>query len=75
MSKKPVRSSGAQSAAAQALSLAFEFVGAVLLLWFLGRLVDGWLGTEPWGQIVGSVLGWIGAVAHVYYAVQRRGRG
>ncbi len=58
--------------AAKGLSLAFEFAGAVVLFWFLGKLVDGWLGTAPWGQIVGSVLGWIGGFLHVYYATQRR---
>ncbi len=39
-------------------------------LWFLGRLVDNWLGTEPWGQIVGALLGWVGGFLHVYYATQ-----
>ncbi|MGH2825520.1 MAG: AtpZ/AtpI family protein [Actinomycetota bacterium] len=56
----------------QGLSLAFEFVGAVFLFWFAGRLVDNWLGIEPWGQVVGAVIGWIGGTLHVYYAVQRR---
>jgi F0F1-type ATP synthase assembly protein I len=58
--------------AASGLSLAFEFAGAVFLFWFLGRLVDNWLNTEPWGQVVGSLLGWAGGFAHVYYATQRR---
>ncbi|HVF53818.1 MAG TPA: AtpZ/AtpI family protein [Actinomycetota bacterium] len=50
------------------LSLAFEFAGAVALFWFLGRLVDNWLGTDPLAQIVGSVFGWVGGFLHVYYA-------
>lgn len=54
------------------LTLAFEFAGAVALFWFLGRLVDGWLGSAPWGQIAGGVVGWIGGILHVYYALQRR---
>jgi F0F1-type ATP synthase assembly protein I len=54
------------------MSLAFEFAGAVFLFWFFGRLVDNWLGTEPWGQVIGSVLGWVGGFLHVYYASQRR---
>lgn len=58
--------------AGRMLSLAFEFAGAVLMFWFFGRLVDGWLDVEPWGQVVGSLLGWVGGFLHVYYAVQRR---
>jgi F0F1-type ATP synthase assembly protein I len=54
------------------LSLAFEFAGAVLIFWFLGRLVDNWLDIEPWGQLVGSLFGWVGGFLHVYYATQRR---
>ena len=54
------------------MSLAFEFAGAVFLFWFFGRLVDNWLGIEPWGQVVGSIIGWVGGFLHVYYASQRR---
>jgi F0F1-type ATP synthase assembly protein I len=60
------------SNAALGLSLAFEFAGAVAMFWFVGKLVDGWLGSAPWGQVVGSILGWVGGILHVYYAVQRR---
>ena len=56
---------------AKGMSLAFEFAGAVFLFWFLGRLVDNWLGIEPWGQVVGAVVGWIGGTLHVFYAMQR----
>ena len=54
------------------MSLAFEFAGAVFLFWLFGRLFDNWLGTEPWGQIVGALLGWVGGFLHVYYATQNR---
>ena len=70
--REPDKYGSARSGVARGLSLAFEFAGAVFLFWFLGRLVDGWLGTEPWAQIVGSLLGWAGGTLHVYYAVQRR---
>lgn len=60
------------SSAAMGLSLAFEFAGAVAIFWLFGRVIDGWLNTEPWAQIVGSILGWVGGTLHVYYAVQRR---
>lgn len=73
LSKVPGRSNSAQAGAGMGMTLAFEFAGAVALFWFLGFLVDGWLGIEPAGQVVGGVLGWVGGVVHVYYAVKSRG--
>lgn len=73
MSKRPTRQS-ASGDAAKGLSLAMEFAGAVFLFWFLGRLVDGWLDIEPWGQVVGAVIGWIGGFLHVYYATRERAK-
>jgi F0F1-type ATP synthase assembly protein I len=58
--------------AGKGMSLAFEFAGAVFLFWFLGKLVENWLGIEPWGQVVGGIVGWIGGVLHVYYASRSR---
>ena len=55
-----------------AMSLAVEFAAAVALFWFLGRLVDNWLGIEPWAQVAGGVIGWIGGIVHVFVSVQRR---
>lgn len=72
MSKRSDRFGSSASQAASGLTLAFEFAGAVFLFWFLGWLVDGWLDIRPWGQIVGSVIGWVGGFLHVYYASQRR---
>ena len=72
MSKVPGRQYSTQAGAGMGMSLAFEFAGAVALFWFLGFLVDRWLGIEPWGQVTGGVLGWVGGVTHVYYAVQSR---
>ena len=57
------------------ISLGFEFAAAVALFWFVGRLVDNWLGIEPWGQVVGAVIGWIGGILHVYLQVNRRYEG
>lgn len=54
------------------ISLAFEFAAAVFLFWFFGRVVDNWLDIEPWGQVTGGVIGWIGGILHVYLAVERR---
>lgn len=70
MSKRPEGFGKASGEAAKGLSLAFEFAGAVFLFWFLGRLVDNWLGTEPWGQLVGALIGWAGGFLHVYYATR-----
>ena len=57
-----------------ALSLAVEFAAAVAIFWFLGRLVDNWLDIEPWGQVTGGVIGWLGGILHVYVTVERRER-
>ena len=72
MSKQPGRSRGSAQDLGRGLSLAFEFAGAVLIFWFIGKLIDDWLGIEPWAQVVGAVLGWVGGFLHVYYATQRR---
>lgn len=70
------RSSGSRSSApdlARGLTLAFEFAGAVFLFWGLGWLIDNWLDTEPWGQVIGGVVGWVGGTLHVYYKSQSGG--
>ena len=59
------------SQASYGLSVAFGFVGVVMGFWFIGRLVDGWLGIAPWAQVVGSVAGWALGVVVVYYAAQK----
>ena len=67
MSKTPAGLGGNASGFATAFSLAFEFVGAVLLFWLLGRWADNRFGTEPWAQVIGSVIGWVGGFLHLYY--------
>lgn len=66
---------GAAGEAAKGLSLAFEFTAAVFLFWFFGRLFDNWLSLEPWGQISGALIGWLGGFLHVYYATQDGAKG
>lgn len=64
------------SQASYGLSVAFGFVAAVIGSWFVGRLLDGWLGTEPWIQVVAAVIGWVLGVVLVVYAskrIERRG--
>ena len=72
MSNRPSGSSAPN--AARGLSLAFEFAGAVFLFWGAGWLIDGWLGSDPWAQLAGGVIGWIGGILHVYYATQTSAR-
>lgn len=57
------------SEASRGHSAAFGFVGVVLLFWFAGRWIDGWLGIEPWAQVVGAIIGWVlGTVTVIYMA-------
>jgi F0F1-type ATP synthase assembly protein I len=57
--------------ASRGLAIAFGFVAAVVIFFFAGRLVDSWLGIEPWAEVVGSIIGWVAGVVVVFYAVQR----
>ena len=52
------------------LSVAMAFAGIFVLGWVIGRFVDHALGTDPWGQLVGSLLGFALAFITVLYAVQ-----
>ena len=52
-------------------AVAVGFVLVVLLFFGAGRLLDGWAGTEPWGTVVGSIVGWVLGVVVVYYMSQR----
>ena len=65
------RDRSARAGVAKGMTLAFEFAGAVFLFWWIGRWIDGWLGIEPWAQVTGSLVGWLGGFLHVYYATQR----
>ena len=59
------------SGASRGLALAFGFTLPVILLWLGGRAVDGALGSDPWAQIVGTIIGWVVGFFYVYYATQR----
>jgi F0F1-type ATP synthase assembly protein I len=80
VSERPERSSFSRDAgkgfsqASEGLALAFGFVVPVIILWLIGRGLDGWLGIEPWAQIVGAVLGWGLGFLYVYFAAQRASR-
>ncbi len=42
--------------------MGLEFAGAVLVLGGIGYLIDRWLGSEPWGMLAGTLLGFAGAM-------------
>ena len=71
MSRRPVGSGKMKSQYARGMTIAFEFAGSVLIFWLIGRWVDGRLGTAPWFQIVGSLIGWGLGFAQVYYRAKR----
>jgi F0F1-type ATP synthase assembly protein I len=54
------------------LSVALGFAVIVVVSWLAGRVLDDWLGTDPWFQVVGAVIGWLLGTVVVYYAAQRR---
>jgi hypothetical protein len=57
--------------ASRGLAVAIGFVLVVLLFFGAGRLLDNWVGTEPWGTVIGSIVGWVLGVVVVYYMAQR----
>ena len=59
------------SQASRGLSIAFGFVGVVVVFWLGGRWLDDRLGWEPWLQITGALVGWVLGVVTVYYMVQQ----
>lgn len=71
MSKGPESFGKMRPEYARGMTIAFEFAGSVLIFWLAGRWVDGWLGTEPWFQVVGSLIGWGGGFAQVFYKAKR----
>ena len=75
MSKRPSTGSDYARGMAQAswgLALAFGFVAIMMGCFFLGRLIDSWLGSAPAVQIVGAIAGFVLGSLTVYYGAQRR---
>ena len=56
------------------LSRALEIVVTPLLLGFLGRLADGWLGTEPFLMIALGAFGATGIVVKLWLGYDREMR-
>ena len=53
------------------LARAMEIVVSPLLMGFLGRLVDGWLGTGPWFMIAFGAFGAAGVIAKLWVGYDR----
>jgi F0F1-type ATP synthase assembly protein I len=49
-------------AAGPYLTLGLQSAFAMAFFVGLGYLVDGWLGSRPWGIIVGAALGMVGVI-------------
>jgi F0F1-type ATP synthase assembly protein I len=41
---------------------------------FIGLALDHYLGSSPWGLIVGTVLGFVGGLAHLVMLANRQDR-
>lgn len=39
-----------------------ELVGVLLVMIGLGYLIDRWLGSRPWGMLIGAVVGIVGGL-------------
>jgi F0F1-type ATP synthase assembly protein I len=75
VSKRPSAGSDYARGMAQAswgLALAFGFVAIMMACFFLGRLIDGWLGSEPIVEIAGALVGFALGSVTVYFGAQRR---
>lgn len=56
---------GGMQAAGPYIGLGMQIAASMLLFVGLGYLADRYLGTSPWGLLVGAVLGMVGIVALV----------
>lgn len=58
--------------AAPAAAAAYSMVGALLLLGALGYGIDRWAGTEPWGVLIGLLLGMVVGFYELVKSVNRK---
>jgi len=49
----------------QHATLGLELVGVLLVMIGLGHLADRWLGSEPWGILIGAFVGIVGGLYKV----------
>lgn len=52
--------------AGEVLGVGLQFAGAILLFLFVGRWVDGRLGTEPWFLLIGVLVGAVAGFVSLY---------
>ncbi len=52
-------------------ALGFEFVGVVIVCFYIGSKLDGRFDVGPWGTVGCLALGMIGAAWHVYLLSKR----
>jgi len=74
--REPRGNGSAQASAGQYLGHGLTWAASTLLFLWLGTLVDGWLGTEPWLSLVGAFVGAGAGFYHMYHhlVVVPRGR-
>ena len=53
------------------MGLGIEFAASVILCFLLGRWIDGKLGSEPIGALVGFLLGTTAAITNLIRSVNR----
>lgn len=61
------------SGAGLAVRVGAELISALIVGAGLGRLIDIWLGTGPWGLVVLFFLGAAAGILNVYRTVARMG--
>ena len=61
--------SGPLKAFALASTISVQFAASILAGWWLGRLLDRKLHTEPWLMLVGLLTGIVAGMVGVYHTV------
>ncbi|MFW6335941.1 MAG: AtpZ/AtpI family protein [Phycisphaeraceae bacterium] len=65
------RKGGGSTPGRAAAGAGAEMAGGILMFAGIGYLVDRWLGTWPWGVLVGCLLGLFGGMYLVIQATRR----
>lgn len=61
-SLEPVMSPNPQPSPWRYAGLGLELAGGIAVFIGIGYLFDRWMGTDPWGMIVGAILGLAGGL-------------